>query len=73
MSVNRTTAKYIEARDSLPEGLRSTFDQLVEEYHFHTIAHYGQGYVAYKVLASLVRDGWRPSDEPAGKQATDQN
>ena len=52
--------KYLEARESLPANLRPIYDRLVEEYAFHTEVSYGRGYVAYKVLAALVREGWRP-------------
>jgi len=60
--LNKTSAKFLEARDSLPEALRPVYDQLVEEYKFNTEVAYGHGYVAYKVLAALVRDGWKPPD-----------
>ena len=52
--------KYLEARESLPEELRAIYDRLVLEYSFQTEVSYGRGYVAYRVLAALVRDGWRP-------------
>jgi len=55
--------KYQKARDSLPESLHQVFRQMIEEYSYHTHRMYGRGYVAYAVLAELVRDGWRP---PAG-------
>jgi hypothetical protein len=62
---NKTSPKYLEARESLPEDLRPVYDRLVDEYSFHTEVSYGRGYVAYRVLAALVRDGWRPPpDEP---------
>jgi hypothetical protein len=48
--------KYPAARDSLPEELREISRQLVAEYSFHTETKYGRGYVAYAVLAELVRD-----------------
>ena len=60
----RKSAKFIEARNSLPEDLREVYDRLVDEYQFATIQRYGAGYVAYPVLAELVRSGWRPSAEP---------
>jgi hypothetical protein len=59
MLLNKTSEKYREARDSLPTELRPIYDQLVEEYFFHTQIAFGRGYVAYKVLAELVRDGWQ--------------
>jgi hypothetical protein len=56
----RKSDKFLEARETLPEELRETYDRLVDEYHFATIQKYGTGYVAYPVLAELVRSGWRP-------------
>ena len=56
--------KYQAARESLPPDLHDVYRQLVEEYAFHTEVKYGRGYVAYEVLAELVRSGWRPSAEP---------
>lgn len=52
--------KYLKARASLPEELRPIFRQLVEEYAFQTQVKYGRGYVAYEILAELVRTGWTP-------------
>lgn len=56
-----------EARASLPKELRPIFDQLVEEYKFHaTVIHRSRMY-APKILAELVREGWRnpeKGDEP---------
>ena len=62
MTVNQSP-KYLEARESLPEDLRPIYDRLAEEYSFHTEVLYGRGYVAYKVLAALVREGWRPPND----------
>lgn len=59
-----TGKKYTEAEESLPEELRPVFKKLVEEYEFLTIQHFGRGYVAYQVLADLIRAGWRPSALP---------
>ena len=55
---------YQAARDALPKGLHDVYRQLVEEYGFFTEVKYGRGYVAYAVLAELVKSGWRPSAEP---------
>lgn len=60
MGWSRSSPKFIEARQSLPNDLRVVYDRLVEEYAFYTEIKYGQGYVAYAVLAELVRAGWRP-------------
>lgn len=71
MSLKRASPEYVEFRESLPIELRPVFDQPVEEGHFHTIAHFRRGYVACKVLASLVRDGWRPFGEPQTNSSTE--
>ena len=60
MEGKRNSPKFVEGRESLPEELRQTYDQLVEEYGFYALKHYGRNWVAYKVIAELVRDGWRP-------------
>ena len=52
--------KYQKVREALPEELRPIFRQLVKEYAFHTHVKYGKGYVAYEILAELVRAGWAP-------------
>ena len=61
--------KYQAARDSLPEELRDVYHQLVAEYSFHTTVKYGRGYVAYEVLAELVRSGWRPTEKGDGNES----
>lgn len=58
------TPQHDEARNSLPDELAPIFDELVEDNRFATISRYGQGYVAYIVLADLVRVGWRHVAEP---------
>jgi hypothetical protein len=60
-TLSKASPKYLEARESLPDDLRPVYDRLVAEYSFQTEVLYGQGYVAYRVLAALVRDGWRPA------------
>jgi hypothetical protein len=32
---------------------------MVEEYKFHALKRYGRAWVAYDVIADLVRAGWR--------------
>jgi hypothetical protein len=56
--------KRDEARDSLPDELKPIFDELVEDYRFATTTRFGQGYVAYIVLADLIRVGWRHTAKP---------
>jgi hypothetical protein len=54
--------KFLEARDSLPEQLRPIYDEMVTDYVWYTTKSFGRGYVAYAVLAELVRAGWRPTE-----------
>jgi hypothetical protein len=55
------SAKFLEARHSLPDELRPIYDEMVADYSWCTTKNYGRGYVAYSVLADMVRAGWRPS------------
>jgi hypothetical protein len=59
MESNKQSAKFLEARNTLPEEMRPIYDQMVEEYSFYALKHYGRGWVAYMVIAELVRSGWR--------------
>jgi hypothetical protein len=60
MSFSNKSKKYLSAKESLPINLYPIYDQLVNEYTFHTEKRYGRGYLSYDVLADLVRDGWKP-------------
>jgi hypothetical protein len=51
--------KYLQALDSLPEELRPIYKEMVEEYKFYALKRYGKAWVAYDVIADLVRSGWR--------------
>tara|TARA_B100002003_G_C13639675_1_gene326445 strand:- start:4 stop:213 length:210 start_codon:yes stop_codon:yes gene_type:complete len=62
MKVNKKSEQYLSAKETLPKNLHPIYDQLVEEHMFYTEKRYGRGYVAYHVLADLVRDGWRPPE-----------
>ena len=57
IKINTKSEKYLEARDSLPENLWPAYEKLVIDYHFYTTKNFGRGYVAYKVLADLIRAG----------------
>lgn len=46
------------AEAALPAELRAQYRSLVEDYHFATFKRYGRGYIAYEVLADLIRAGW---------------
>jgi hypothetical protein len=63
VDLKKLTPKRAEARASLPDELKPIFDQLVDDYRFATFEKFGNGYVAYSVLAELVRVGWRRSHE----------
>jgi len=67
MSLNKKSEKYLSAKESLPKNLQPIYDQLVEEYTFHTMNLYGKVFVAYNILSNLVRDGWRPSGKAKNK------
>lgn len=51
---------YVEEHDKLPVDVRPVFELLVDEYKFHATRHHKHPFVSYKVLAELVRSGWRP-------------
>lgn len=51
--------KRDETRDALPAELRPIFDQLVDEYKYHSLLLYGREFVSYGILGELVKDGWR--------------
>lgn len=51
--------KCQEAEASLPEELRPIFRELVLDYLIEAFRATGSGYVSYRVLAELVRAGWR--------------
>ena len=60
-NVKKTSPKYLEARSGLPKELWPIYERLVEDYAFRVMERYGHNWVAYKVIADLVNDGWRPS------------
>ena len=64
MTANKRSQKHEEARNTLPADLKPVFDEMVEDYKFATLKRYGSGYVAYIVLADLVRVGWRHVADP---------
>lgn len=56
--------KYLEARDSLPDELKTIFDDCVSHYKYAATIRYGRPYVSYVVLADMIKAGWRLSAEP---------
>lgn len=59
-----TSEKFKLAEATLPAELRPVFQRFVEEYEYVTHLSFGRGYVAYQVLAELIKAGWRPTGEP---------
>lgn len=53
------TAAYLEEREKLSPDLRDTFDLLVTNYRYYAFVHHLRPFVSYKVLADLVRAGWK--------------
>jgi hypothetical protein len=53
------TPQFHAERDRLDAALRDEFDRLVEAYRFHAFHFYQRPFVSYRILAALVRDGWR--------------
>ena len=58
------TEAYTVARNTLPDGVRQDYDTLVQWYSYLAKVHHGRPYVSYKILADLVREGWRQSAVP---------
>ena len=56
--------KQTEARDSLPDELKSIYDDFVSDYKYAATLRHGRPYVSYVVLADMVRAGWRLGAEP---------
>jgi hypothetical protein len=57
--------KKDEARNSLAEELRPTFDLLCEETLFWSQTYYGTSFISYSIIKELVESGWvkiRPSN-----------
>lgn len=55
------TERHKEARDSVPIHMRACFDLLVEDYKFAALTQVGTRMISYKIIAALVRAGWRRS------------
>ena len=62
----KRSAKHEEARESLPESLRSIFDEFVGDYKYAAATRHGAPWVSYIVMADLVRIGWRRVSEREG-------
>jgi hypothetical protein len=58
------SAAYLKQAAGLHDSLRSIYEELVREYRFYAVKHHSHPFVSYKVLAELVRSGWRPPTQP---------
>lgn len=65
------TPAFHDERSRLPEDLRSEFDSLVETYRYYAFMHYERPFVSYKILADLIRDGWRATADPIPRAPRD--
>ncbi len=54
-----STPAYLVQREALDAGLRQHYDSLVQDYRYYAFVHHKQPFVSYKVLADLVKVGWR--------------
>lgn len=59
----KRTEKHEQARNSLPDELKSVFDDFVADYRFHATKRYGSPFVSYIILADMIRAGWRLAAE----------
>ena len=61
LNFNESSEKYLKAKEKLPKELHDIYRQLVDEYAYHALQCYGRNWVAYDVIAELVRSGWHPN------------
>jgi hypothetical protein len=55
----KRTKSYMDAEQTLPKELHGIFEQLVLEYQFASLKHHGRPFSSPKVIAELVKMGWR--------------
>jgi hypothetical protein len=55
----KRTDTYLAAEKSLPKELHELFEQMVAEYQFACLKHHRQRFASPKVIAELIRMGWR--------------
>lgn len=58
------TQAYLDERERLSPELRGEFDTLVKWYRYYAMVHHKQPFTSYKILAALIRDGWRLTVPP---------
>jgi hypothetical protein len=64
MQGGRKSPQFEKARQSLREELRPVYDQMVACYAFYSLKHHGREFVSYRIIADLVKEGWRPTAKP---------
>ena len=60
----KPSEKHIEARNGLPDELKSIFDDFVADYKYAATIRHWAPYVSYIVLTDMIRAGWRLSAKP---------
>ena len=63
----KRSEKHEQARNLLPEELKTIFDAFVDDYKFAATIHHGKPFVSHVVLAEMVKAGWRQVGEPIGQ------
>ena len=64
----KRTENHENARNSVPDQLKPVFDDFVNDYKFAATKFHGSPFVSYKVLAEMVRMGWRLAAEPVDEK-----
>ena len=64
MSQEKRSEKHELARNTLPDDLKSIFDDFVADYRFAGTKHHGAPFISYIILAEMVKAGWRLAAEP---------
>jgi len=73
MAGQKRTENHETARNSLPDELKSVFDEFVGDYRFAATKYHGSPFVSYKVLAEMVRMGWRLAADPLKTEEREQD
>ena len=72
MDEPKRSEKHEAARNTLPDELKPVFDDFVADYRFAATMHHGSPFVSYRVLAEMVKAGWRLSAEPIKNEGGDE-
>jgi hypothetical protein len=68
MDSGKKSPKFYEVRDSLPEELRSIYEEMVSSYAFYSLKYHGREWVSFQIIADLVKEGWRPEKSHRRKE-----